>query len=186
MGNQTNPFWPIRNELQLRQLYEKYKVPLYNKAKYVLKDETSAEEVVQDVFIALWQNRETVTEVTQIDSYLFGILKHKVFDRYKQIVKNRVIAYVEKDLDHDPINEWYDAKELKDLLSGILEKMPKMQREVFRLSKLEGFKREEIAEKLNISPNTVKNHLLAGTKFLRENLDMLLIPYCVLNFSQLF
>lgn len=166
-------------------LYEKYRRLLYHRAYRVVKQEPLAEEIVQDVFIAIWQNRDNnEVNMENLEGYIFGILKHKTFDALRKVVQDRIFAYIDAEIEHDPVNDWYDAKEMRELLNAVIAKMPNKQQEVFRLIKIDGFKREEVARKLGISPHTVKNHLLAATIFLKENLDLLLLTYVALNFSE--
>ena len=187
MNTINQDFWPLETEKQLRMLYEKYSKLFYSKAHKILKQESASEEVVQDVFIAVWQNRGDIQEnALNIEAYLNGILRNKIFDSLRKIIKNKVIDYVNEDQMQDSTNDWYDAKELKIFLEIILSKMPKMQRVVFEMIRFDGLKREEVAKQLNISPNTVKNHLLAASKFLKENLDSALIIYLYLHFSEKF
>jgi len=171
-------YWPLVSEKKLQILYEKYSKILFSRAYFVVKEESLAEEIVQDVFISVWFKREyLVDHVDNIEAYLFGILKKKVYDSFRKIVKNRLIALVDSETTIDHVNEWYDEKELRILLDQLVAKLPEKQQEVFKLIKIEGFKREEVAHKLGISPNTVKNHLATATKFLKDNMDAMLVAY---------
>ena len=185
MNTIDSPYWPLETEKQLRLLYDRYKESFYRRAFYVLKQELVAEEVVQDVFISIWQNRDRAREqVENLDAYLQGILKRKIFDSLRRIVKDKVIAYVDAEREEDVVNDWYDAKELRALLQELMTKMPEKQRLVFELIRFDGLKREEVAQKLGISSHTVKNHLLAATKFLKENMDTVVIIYMGLYISE--
>lgn len=185
MNTHDSPYWPLETEKQLRWLYDRYKELFYRRALFVLKQELVAEEVVQDVFISIWQNRDRAREqVENLDAYLQGILKRKIFDSLRRIVKDKVIAYVDAEREEDVVNDWYDAKELRALLQELMTKMPEKQRLVFELIRFDGLKREEVAQKLGISSHTVKNHLLAATKFLKENMDTVVIIYMGLYISE--
>ena len=72
------------------------------------------------------------------------------------------------DIDENPVEELLLAKENRELLTAVISQLPPQQQLVFRLCKQEGLSREEVADKLNISPNTVKNHLSAAIAFIRE------------------
>lgn len=185
MENSDSAYWPLTSEAQLRLLYDKYSKSLYQRAFVILREQYTTEEAVQDVFISVWQNRKlAATEVQNLEPYLYGILKHKTFDRLRKIIRDKVIAYVDTEQTYDPINEWHDHKEMALMLNNLLNKLPEKQREIYRLIKLEGLKREEVAQKLGISAHTVKNHLLAATKFLKENIDLLLLIYASMYLSE--
>lgn len=185
MNTHDSPYWPLETEKQLRWLYDRYKELFYRRALFVLKQELVAEEVVQDVFISIWESRDRTRDyVSNPETYLQGILKRKIFDSLRRIVKDKVIAYVDAEQEQDTINDWYDAKELLTLLQELMTKMPEKQRLVFELIRFGGLKREEVAQQLGISPHTVKNHLLAATKFLKENIDTTVIAYMGLYVSE--
>jgi len=160
------------------EIYHRYWQILFNEAQKRLGDLGLSEEIVQDVFIDLWTNREQKT-IESLYPYLFTAVRYKVFMIYK---KQKRLPRFEEPLEHIAFtNEDADAPYfLKDLLSGIhawLTMQPEKRREIFRLRYIEEFSTKEIAEELNLSQKTVQNQLLIGQGSLREAVSKLLILF---------
>jgi len=161
------------NQLALRWIYDEYAPSLYQLAMHILKVEEHADEIVQDSFIQLWNNRNSLQEDSNIKAFLFVICRNYSFNRLKTIHlhRSRFIELGENELgsyyyEEEPLAE----KELKEALDTIIGKLPMKQQTVFRLSRIEGLSHKEIAAKLQISTNTVKNHLVTALKLVRAEL----------------
>lgn len=141
-----------------------------------LKQKEVAEGVVQEVFIKVWEQRENINLELSFESYLFKIaynttislLRKRLSDQvYKnQLEKNSVLTN-----SVDVIDEM-QYQYLNKRVHELLNKATPRQREIFYLSRENGLSHKQIAEKLNISESTVKNHIVSTLAFLRENLDM--------------
>ncbi len=146
-----------------------------------------AEEMVQDIFIKIWERREQLTDIENMDAYLFTILYNQVYKHYKKRALDRKLLKLiaESPHFHNITEETLLLREKEKLINEAVAKLPSQQQKVFRLSKQEGLSREQIAEKLGISPHTVRNHLADATRFIRTYLDnaelmsMLLIFTCI-------
>ncbi|MDO5980828.1 RNA polymerase sigma factor [Flavivirga spongiicola] len=131
-----------------------------------------AEDIVQDILLKLWENRKNLNIHTSLKAYLYKSvyytyidhyrLKRKRNDQLETIRMNAINNIVEKD------DEFIEQK-LVELRAAIKELPPK-GKEVFLLSKMQGYKYREIAETLNISINTVEVHMTKSLKFLRKRL----------------
>lgn len=151
-----------------RQLY----TPLVRFSFRFVVDEDVAAEVVQDFFFKLWSNRENLNINSSFKSYMM------------QSVRNMSLTYINKERSHAETNlalyseegEDFDASEklqgqnLEDAYRKIVAEMPEKRREVFMLSRFDGLKYAEIAEKLNVSQKTVETHMTAAIKQLKEGL----------------
>lgn len=163
------------NQLALRWLYDEYAEGLYQLAMHILKEEQHADEMVQDSFVQLWNSRERLDEQSNLKALLFVICRNNSFNRLKvnQRHRSRFVELEDSKLDsswsheEEPLAE----KDLKDLLEKVIRKLPTKQQLVFRLSRLEGLSHQEIADRLQISKNTVKNHLIAALKAVKEELQ---------------
>jgi len=149
-----------------------YYVPLCNYANSMLRDDILAEDIVQDVFLHLWKNNETLTVTTKLKSFLFTAVKNKVYEQsrsntaYKKAldsVKNTTNGYTTDD-DMSSESTEYMAKER---VSSLLRQLPPKCRQVFALHKLNGLTYAEIATQKGISIKTVENHMLKAMKILR-------------------
>lgn len=167
-------------------LFEVYSSRLYAFALKYLKNESDAEELVQEVFVKVWENRRTLKSELSFKSYLFTIsLNHirKHFNkkamalRYMESLQNMTDGAAETSLS----NEDYESVMKK--INLIIEEMPPRRREIFMKSKLEGKSSKEIAAELGITSGTVDNHVSEAIHHLRlrlKNENILLLLYCML------
>ena len=164
-----------------RIVYDHYYKRLFRQALYYLNNNPDcAQEVVSDVFIAIWQGRKALKNVSNPDAYLFIALKHAaaryVEKNYKQnhelLTENLPdIQIADNKSDNDLID-----KELQEKYQEALNNLPPRCAEVFRLVREEKKKYSEVAEILGISPKTVDNQMNKAVKLLYEQVkDNLLI-----------
>lgn len=161
------------DELAFHAIFEAYKKVFFAAAFKMTHDTLIAEEIVQEVFVSIWVKRHLVAEAHQIEDYIFGILHNCVYQyfrrqardfRLKSAIKSRQVT------SEQPIEQLLIDKEFHQAYESVIEQLPSQQKLVFRLAKQEQLSREEIAKKLNLSPNTVRNHLSAAIEFLHKHL----------------
>ena len=130
-----------------------------------------AQEIVQDVFTTLWDKRKLVAAARNPIGYLVTMLHNCIYTHFRQIMLERqlkhIVASEQAMLEENPVEELLLAKENHKILQAIIGQLPPQQQLIYRLNKQEGLSRDEIAAKLNISPNTVRNHLSAAVDFIR-------------------
>lgn len=157
--------------MNFSELYLTYYPRLVRFAKEFLMCEEDAENITQDVFTMLWEKRDFISHIDNMNAYLFRLvrnkcldyLKHKVFEqRYAESVQ---LAY-EADVPEDHDTEI--------LIRAAINSLPKRCRDIFLLSRVEGLKYREISEQLGISVNTVESQMGIALKKLRMKLDMCL------------
>jgi len=154
-------------------LYKKYSKRLYSFAYSILKSSEESENIVQDVFLTLWEHRNKVEKNSSIKYYVFTIAYNSAISILrKKASESQFIEYLKslQDLNQEPVNIELEYKELTDKLNSIINHLPDRQKEVYNLHKAEGLKYQEIAERLNISVNTVENHMSRALKTIREKL----------------
>jgi len=160
-------------------IYKKYSRRLYGFVFRYVKQESDTEDIVQEVFIKIWKSREKIEVYSSFESYLFTIAHNATVNLLKKRATEQ--KYVEHVKSVQSIDEAYELtdeihyKELKHKLLGLLDELSPRQKEIFQLSREEGLSHKEIAEKLGISTNTVKNHLVTTLSFLKSKLDNRLI-----------
>ena len=132
-----------------------------------------AEDVIQDIFLKLWKNRAGLTEIDRFDSYLFRMAQNQCFSHFKRVAKETVIlAQLQKEagVSETDAENTLAAREIQQKIREVLAQLPPQQKLVYTLSREEGLKHDEIAERLNISPSTVKNHMIKALSFVREQM----------------
>ncbi|MDL2215172.1 RNA polymerase sigma-70 factor [Dysgonomonas sp. OttesenSCG-928-M03] len=159
-----------------RMLYNHYYDRLFRQALYYLNNNPDyAQEVVADVFVALWQSRKILDSISNPDAYLFIALKHAAARYVEQNYKKKTELLVENlpDADYNSSDTTdFDVldTELQEKYKQALNKLPPRCREVFRLVREERKKYSEVAHILGISPKTVDNQMNKAIKLLYEEL----------------
>lgn len=166
------------DEPAFREIFEHYKRPFYAAALKMTRSHATAEEVVQDVFVNLWQHRASLDRVEQVSAYLFAMVYHEITRHFRQEALQRKLkqGVLERFPQEDESTEQLlNLRECESSIREAVESLPPQQQLIYRLSKQEGRSREEIADLLHISPHTVKNHLLRALKQIRTKLHYPLI-----------
>ena len=159
--------------LAFDSLYKKYARKLYFFVLKYLKSETEAEEVVQSVFVKVWENRKRLKQELSFKSFLFTIAYNdicKVFRKrqnFKKVLEE--FLYYDSNIS-DETREKIDYESLLSLVNEIIEKLPARQKEIIIKSRFKGKNTKEIATELKLSPGTVDNYISASMKFIREKL----------------
>jgi RNA polymerase sigma-70 factor (ECF subfamily) len=160
-----------------KYFFDRYYNDLCNFVHIYLHDQALAEEIVQDIFVYFWENREKLQINTSVKAFLFSASKFKSLNllrdtqNQKKIVKR--IGKTEPFYTQEQGSSYLDTDEFKKILDSGVEQLPPKCREIFLLSKREELGNREIAERLNISVKTVENQMTIALKKLREYL----IPY---------
>ncbi len=151
-------------------IYNKYAKPLLRHAFNKTSDRIVAEELVQNIFISLWENRQKL-EVVNGQSYLFTALKFSIINHYRSlIVQNKYEDYlkVNASLVEETISQNLEEKELSEQVELALNHLPEKTKEVFMLSRMQHQSNKEISSKLNISEKAVEYHITQSLKWLRQ------------------
>ncbi len=139
--------------------------------KIISLPEEEARDIVQDVFVKFWNDREKLNIKLSIRSYLFVSVKNKCYDIQRKKNTNIKVQEITDQNDvSDESFETYVLSELEDLFNKSLSKLPERCREVFEMSRFNGLKNREIAVKLNISEKTVENQITKALHILRVEL----------------
>jgi RNA polymerase sigma-70 factor (family 1) len=153
-------------------LYNRYWHKLYQTAKKYLKDDTAAEEIVHDVFVALWQKRHS-SNIVDFQKYILVTARYHVYKHMRALAAKKIEFHEE--VPENPtlaIVSEADTKlgyeDLQAELSNVLKQLPRRCQEIFWLSRVENLSNDEIAQKLNISKRTVENQITIALKLLRS------------------
>ena len=160
------------DEKAFETLFHKYYGHLCLYATKIIKDDPAAEEIVQDFFVKIWEKREHLNIETSTKNYLFRSVKNLCIN-YIQHNKTK-IRYAQKVISETENNyadnDSYPEIELSQIIEESINSLPEKRKEIFRLSRQEGLKYHEIADKLNISIKTVETQITLALKTLRDKL----------------
>lgn len=151
-------------------IFEMYKKRVFSVAFKVLKSETEAEEIVQDVFMSVWTAKANLNNVNDPEAYLFTIVYNKIYSHLKKVSRDQRLldAMAHRiNLMQSTTDETIAAHETGKLINEAVQKLPAQQRAVYEFSKQDGLTYDEIAEYMHISRNTVRNHLSEAMKTIR-------------------
>lgn len=161
------------DESAFAAVYEWYGEKVYRLAFRFLKDQAYSEEIVQETFIKLWLTKDKLDPQRDLWLYLFVIAKRLSINTLRQHYQSanafEQLAIRMAEI-HNVTEEEIIAHDLEQFTQKILQKLPKQQQQIFKMSRLEGLTHKEIAERLRISPNTVKNHMVEALKTLKSYL----------------
>lgn len=162
------------DEVAFAGVYDFHSEQVYQLAFRFLKDMAWSEEIVQDVFLKLWLNREGLDEQGNIWIYLYVITKRLCLNKLREVRKSAVLfeqLVRNMEIAGNLSEEQLMADELERHAQRLISSLPKQQQLIFKLSREEGLTHNEIAQKLGLSPNTVKNHMVQALKTLKSTLQ---------------
>jgi RNA polymerase sigma-70 factor, ECF subfamily len=158
---------------EFESLFRSSYVSLVRYAKTLIKDHDTAEEIVQDLFFRLWQDKGKLNIESSLNGYLFRAVHNRCLHH---IEHNKVIErhaeemlYRQKE-DQESPSDILNYKELQDKIARILERLPAKCGRIFTMSRFEGLKYTEIAEKLSVSVKTVEANMGKALKEFRKEL----------------
>ncbi|WP_277014306.1 RNA polymerase sigma factor [Flavobacterium lindanitolerans] len=147
-----------------------YKSQMARNALRLLKSPDLAEDLVQELFIKLWEQRSKIDTERTLGSYLYRIASNLAYDYFRKSVREHRVQdslYEVSKGTYEPIEKSVFDKEAKMALQRAIEKLPQQQRRVFTLCRIEEKSYQEVAELLNISVGTVNNHMTRANTALR-------------------
>lgn len=156
------------------EIYALYQPLLLAFVNRYTKSKALSEEIVQDVFINIWEKHSNLNEDLSFKSYLFTITKNKITDYFRKnktenIYRNYIQNFVDES--ENAVLNNFILKNFNSHIFKIIKKLPDKRKIVFILSKKFDLTREEIAQFMGISENTVKNQLHEAIQFIREQLN---------------
>ena len=162
-------------EEALTIIYKAYWEIMYLAAYNLVKDRSVCEDIVQEVFISLWQRRAKLQIKVSLKSYLYTSTVYKVYDHFsknKKMAKNELFDNFENKIETSNPETKLMHEELIHLLDSIIDTLPDKCKEVYKLSRENMLSNKEIAEQLNISQRTVEGHISKALKILKESLGV--------------
>ncbi len=176
-------YFKIKDEAHYRSIFTEYFPSLYYYALRIIHDEQLAEDFVQEIFLDLWKKKNEVY-IEKIANYLYTSIRFKCMNHIRHEKVKR--EYADKKISEN--NNFIDdsiimiEEEMVREINKHIDSMPEQRKKVFQMY-VDGFSQEEIANKLNISINTVKTHKQKAKQFLRETLKNSLYIIFLIKFD---
>lgn len=150
-------------------LYHKYYNAVLANIFKLIKQQEAAEDVLQDVFAALWENRKKIDGEKSVGGWLFVVSHNKAIKFLHKKVREKILTREEMfgEIAEAPENEHDQAEYQSDLINEAIKNLPPQKKLVFTLCKLEGKTYQEAAQALGISPHTVKEYVRDALKFIK-------------------
>ena len=158
----------------LGELYARYRKQLMYYCKQYMRNEVDAEDIVQDVFLRIWERRHFLNPELSFSGFMQTLAKNCITDKFRHLdvhsryVQNRFVNGT------DLTNETEDAvidSNYMELLNELIERLPQGQKEIFRLSRMEGLTHQEIAELLQTPAENVRKQVSRATKKMKDLLS---------------
>lgn len=159
-----------------RGVFDRLKRPFYGTTLKMVRSSVIAEEIVQQVFVTIWEKRRLIGASKDPEKYVFTILKNCIYTHFRMVARDdrlKVELAKQVSVNHSVPDLILQEKEKNTHFEKILKKLPSQQQLVYRMSRHYGISREEIAKRLDISSNTVRNHLAAASRSLRSSFGKL-------------
>jgi RNA polymerase sigma-70 factor (family 1) len=159
------------DEKAFRMIYDLYRKKIASFAWLLTESEELSDEILQEVFVKLWVHRSKLGNVNNFNAWLHTITRNLVSDAMKKVAKERLVI---RPLNNEDSIESYSAdtilfsKENEKLLKEAILRLTPQQQQIFQLSREQGLKNDEIAQKLSINPMTVKNHLINAKRSIKD------------------
>ncbi|WP_406825042.1 RNA polymerase sigma factor [Pedobacter sp. KACC 23697] len=156
------------DKIAFKQLYQLYSDRLASKLIYLLKSEDLAQDILQDVFLKIWINREMIDAELSFGAFLYKIATNLSKNVIRKNIYDQVMRLeVGQEAVYHPMEEGDDAEQAKAILDQAMDQLTDRQREVYTLHKLEGLSYQEISEKLDISLSAINHHIQKANKHLK-------------------
>ncbi|UBZ05610.1 RNA polymerase sigma-70 factor [Salegentibacter mishustinae] len=158
------------NPLAFQQFYNKYYQRLLSYIITFTKDRDQAKDIVQEAFVILWTNRESIDTSKSPKSYIFFVARNIFIDHYRKEKRDLqfLIELKETALSEQIENDSEEIKQRIEKMKRMIENLPEKCKIILKLSKIEGLNYQEIANHLNISPKTVESQMRIAFNKIRE------------------
>lgn len=155
------------NEKAYTRLYDLFSKPLYRNIIRLVKEEDVAQEILQDLFLKIWESRENIIPEKSFKSFLFKVAENLVYAHFRKLAKDSrlIVKLIRSSIEFESSAE--DAmisKENHALLKKAIENLSPQRKQIYTLCKLEGKSYEEVSSELGISTSTVRDHIVKANK----------------------
>lgn len=158
-------------------LYDRYWLKVYNFAQLYIKSSSEVSEVVQDVFVKVWEVRELIEVEKNFDGFLFLITRNIIFNYsrrhfYELNFKITALRAIENSYD---IEEELEAADLKNYIEMLISQLPSQRQRIFRMSREEHLSNKQIAELCAVGEKAIERQITLALKFIKDNLPLFIL-----------
>ncbi len=169
------------DEAAFEYLFKKHYPKVYSVAFMFCHSDIQSQEVVQDVFLKVWLNRAKIAEIEDWNNWLYIITRNETFTAMKKSIRfQQIVTDMQKEVgeEHENVFERIVFEDYYAIAQQAINALPLQQRTAYKLAKEEGLSREQVAEKMNIRPDTVKEYLAIAKKAITKHLikNKILLP----------
>lgn len=165
------------NATAFERLYDRYWLKVYNFTRLYITSSTEVSEVVQDVFVKVWESRETFDDTKNFDGFLFIITRNIIFNysrKYFNELNFKMTALKGIENSYD-IEEELDAADLKNYIDSLIAQLPPKRQQIFRMSREEHLSNKEIAERCAVTEKAIERQITLALKFIKDNLPLFML-----------
>lgn len=162
------------SEAAFGELYERFRPQVKRFALRIAKSSEAADEIVQNVLLKLWSQRSNITEIQNIKGWLNRVATNEALNFLKKVAREKALAdQVWLEMQNGPAyaENDYVLKDYLQLIEDVVQLLPAQQQRVYRLSREQYLTYDQIAEELDISSNTVRNHMAAALENIRKHMS---------------
>jgi RNA polymerase sigma-70 factor (ECF subfamily) len=155
------------------ELFSYYYPRLYHFSKSILKIENEIDDILQEVFVKIWLNRQKIGNAETFNAYIFTITKNEVLNLIRNNLKDQTFKdelYLRTVAEEYQTQNLIEFDEIKMGIDKIVTSLPEKRQQVFILSRTEGLSNKEIAQQLNISEKTVEDHITHAIKYIKNSM----------------
>ncbi|SMG16504.1 RNA polymerase sigma-70 factor [Sphingobacterium psychroaquaticum] len=169
----------VGNQRAFKKIFDHYHQPLASYVYQVTESVTVSEEIIQDIFVKIWLKREEMSTIASLKDYLFILCRNRTIDALRKkarhaLQKAEVDKYLLEEAELATLDNPADV--YRQWITEAVELLPPQQQMVYKLSRYDRLKHEEIAAQLNVSKETVKKHIQLAVKFLESQLKERMDP----------
>jgi RNA polymerase sigma-70 factor (ECF subfamily) len=164
----------LGDESAFEAVYWKYSAWVYNFFNVLLYDKSLAEDLTQNVFLKIWEKRETLNPDEHFEAYLFTIARHlayRVTGDYPPTESLTASVHDRPENADISTEQEIETASLREYIDSLVEQLPPARREIYRLSRIHHLSNREIAERLSLSVKTVETQLYRSLQFLKTKLS---------------
>lgn len=153
------------------EIFQKHECRLYTLAQRLTKSDLYAKDVIQEVFLKLWEHRHDLPSIQNVEAWLYRLTENKVIDFLRKAAADgrlKEAIWQKLPLDTNEPEAWVEAKEYHQIIQQAIDRLPPQRKLIYQLNREEGLNYQEIAKELQISKHTVKNQLSTALQSIRN------------------
>jgi len=162
------------NDSSIDELFNYYYPRLFNFSRSILKIEDGIDDILQEVFVKIWQNRRNIKSTDTFNAYIFTITRNLLLNELRRRINSNSLKEEIRKFSTAPeysLNKTIEYREMQEKVDTVINELPGRQKEIFVLSRKNGLSHKEIAEKLGIKTKTVEYHISLAIKHIKSELS---------------